>query len=64
MNNLQAPYTLGLGSSGAHNTFRPLTLTICNSTFLPATQQDLVLVQVAHGWTDSFFTVLPGVPTC
>ena len=35
---VQAPYKLGLGSASTHITFRPLTLTICNSTFLPPTQ--------------------------
>ncbi len=45
-----SPYTLGLGSSGAHNTFRPLMLTICNSTFLPATQAkyDALKVRTTH----------------
>lgn len=53
----EAPYTLGLGSQGAHNTFRPLILKICNSTFLPATDADLVteevLFECAHKMTKS-----------
>lgn len=42
----EAPYTLGLGASGAHSTFRPLSLTICNATFLPATGPELDALEV------------------
>jgi hypothetical protein len=45
----EAPYILGLGSDGAHNTFRPLILQICNSTFLPNTDADLAAEEVALG---------------
>lgn len=42
----EAPYILGLGSDGAHNTFRPLILQICNSTFLPNMDADLAAEEV------------------
>lgn len=41
-----SPYILGLGAAGSHETFRPLILKICNSTFLPATDVALAAEEV------------------
>ena len=42
-----SPYNLGLGMWGTHRTFRPLSLIICNNTFLPPTDAAYV-AEAAH----------------